>query len=1330
MTDILTYSKFIKTKLSVYLREAIQNNNAEFEIIFGEYGNKNIIQKTEFLNLFNNLKQLYDFSESNSLDIRLNKKYDKSRKQTLSSIRCTIEGIKDIKQYCKTGSINDLTNIHFMNKSYYNNPKTPDLKFNSVLNREYNLRVNLKKEENLSDLSSDVMEFKHNFDNDLKYYRYKKRYSFITEDKLFRIDLTAVKSSESIVKRGSRDYKLSKNLIESGILGNKETFELEIEYIGSDSIDDEKPIDIFISKIYDSYNESLFKSKKTKNVLNDYVLNEPEDYVYQFDDDFSSDDEITEKIDNASLLFPSVFSPITVDIMENINEDYWKESDREWLFNELIINERSLYFVDIRKNTKGDYKNSPINTDYIEFRITPDFEYDEIQENENFPKKFNNNILIPLEYINGSSEYHQSSFTEPNIPKLNYKLPSWAPKKIHKDKDDKKDQKDKDDKEYVPEPIPEKIEKIEPIQFQDLLEAGEFDEDLKVQEKIWESKLKQQEDYNKKGYGDQSIVDELLILLNKLLYELFIIIHKTDLLVSNTKKEEIIKYYRTLTEQTTKKTFFLGPNPVSLSLNELNPSNINSILKGYVVTEKADGIRSQLLIAYNECYLITQKLQVIDTGLKCENITGMWLFDGEYITKNKQGGDDNLFMIFDVYYAGDGMGIYPNHAYTYPWLNMKRSKKEINRSSIISDFKNKASFVPKSESNFNLKIGYKTYYEGPKTLKQSKKDTSKYTNISKMGQMSHKILNKDENEDGYGYRIDGLIFLPMFLSVNSTVEGEIRKLGNYNNKNNPDGRWDLNYKWKPPDENSIDFKVKIVQETIKNKLKDKITTSIINGKSVKCKQLELYVGYKYYEDPDFDYVWKILTDSYEKTPFQIRFNPDNKNDKYLTNIPITGETIICQRDNVEIKNDMILEMSYNPQNPIDSLWQPLRHRDDKIFPNKFTTANSVWNTIQNPVTNEFIIGKNLDQIDDLLSESMDNDEEGYYKDFTKFVESDIPLRELHNLIKNKLISSLCSVGNKPISIMDTSIGRGGDIKKFLSSKNKIEFIFGLDISSDVKRKAAERYYNENMKKPKAFFLQYDTGESILKGEGYQGSDSDIERNKIIMNILLDRKVSIPKEFNSIKKEYKGLISKGFDIISSQFTIHYYFETEQKLRNYLQNLSDHCKPNGYFIGTCYDGMKVYNLLKDKDNVSMFDDFENKVYSITRDYEIDNFSYIKDDLTNVLGQKIKVEMSSIGHEITEYLVNFEFFIDIMKEYNFELVSPDLKGKFSGIFDNKDLSYKKGLGGFEQIIKKLPNMSSKDMSIRKFYPESLNILKEENIPLQQLSALNNWFIFQKKE
>ena len=116
--------------------------------------------------------------------------------------------------------------------------------------------------------------------------------------------------------------------------------------------------------------------------------------------------------------------------------------------------------------------------------------------------------------------------------------------------------------------------------------------------------------------------------------------------------------------------------------------------------------------------------------------------------------------------------------------------------------------------------------------------------------------------------------------------------------------------------------------------------------------------------------------------------------------------------------------------------------------------------------------------------------------------------------------------------------------------------------------------------------------------------------------------------------------------------------------------------------------------------------------------------------MFGQEIKVEMSSIGQEITEYLVNFQFFVEIMKEYNFKLVSPDLKGKFSGIFDTKDFSYQKGMGGFDQIIHKLSNLSSKDMTLKKNYIEALEILKEENVMLRELSALNNWFIFQKQE
>ena len=69
------------------------------------------------------------------------------------------------------------------------------------------------------------------------------------------------------------------------------------------------------------------------------------------------------------------------------------------------------------------------------------------------------------------------------------------------------------------------------------------------------------------------------------------------------------------------------------------------------------------------------------------------------------------------------------------------------------------------------------------------------------------------------------------------------------------------------------------------------------------------------------------------------------------------------------------------------------------------------------------------------------------------------------------------------------------------------------------------------------FLQYETSKSIKDGNGCDGDHSD--RNKLLIDLLYDRQKALPKELRPLVSKFKGLGKKGFDVISSQFSIHYY-----------------------------------------------------------------------------------------------------------------------------------------------------------------------------------------------
>ena len=1274
-----------------YMKKAIVSSENELEWIYGSHP-RNSLKKSEFLKVLDHLRQNYKcIGELNDLDIR--SQYVRLEKSGLSNIRCTISGVQNIKKYCKTNSIVDIPTTRFMKKTAYKDDKNPTLSFSQIVNTDYNFRINLKKEIDLKDDDPDVIKFKDTLKGSLKYYRYKKRFSFATPDNLFRIDITSVKSNSYNPKR--KTYNLAKNLVDSRILTGKEIYELEIEYIGYQDVvgSEKKPIEEYSKRVYSDWsNEGMSESdyeaqvalitKKDDNTSftpggSNYFIGEDNlgyDFMTGYDDiddlssghDVSSED-VGKAVQVSAMKTPwSKASALKGNPLDLIYMNYWYP-DLQWLFWLIKDCDKQILFSGVKENYTASYEGAPKNKTYVEYTIYSPPSINDKQRNEDYDKIYKEELekgwsgsfYVPFMFVYGLEDNAGSDSGKAGSN------PSWGPKGglSHLSKD------------------------------------GRF-------------------------------IDVVNLKLSELIGSLLEIINDKTFLIGQRKCDDILNEYKTLTEQNGPRVNFVGPQPVSMGLQMVNPDNPHNILRGYVVTEKADGIRAELFIDKGqEGYLITQKKEIIYTGLSFKGV-GSCILDGEYITKDRRGKDIKLFMIFDIYYMDSGE--YPNHPYTLPWLPKKKGLAS--RYEVMHNFKNKVEMSPSllnslrdgiysmkwssSDKDVDMKdtirIGYKKYYDGPKTLKAHKTDPTKYTNMAGIGKMSKKILDLDK-KDNYEYNIDGLIFMPMNYPVSSSSEEVV--------VDNIGVTWYQNYKWKPPEENTIDFRVQFVKEDIKNKKVHKITSFTKNKKTIKCQQVHLNVGYDINKDTVTDFTWKIMGyDNRKKN--EVLFNPPSENNSiHICNIPLTKDKLLCAKDKTVVQDGQIYEMKYEPENPFGYQWIPLRVRDDKTRPNDSHTADNVWKTIQYPVLESYITGSKLDEIDF----EIEKEKSDYYIE-NPDSDADISLRSFHNFMKDKLINSIIS-GKASISILDTSLGRGGDINKYLRPENNISFFLGLDISSDI-NKAAKRFYLKG-DKTKVLFLQYDTSKSISGGEGCVGNH--IERNKSLIDILYGRQKSLPKELRPLVPKYKGLSKKGFDLISSQFSIHYYFSDELTLRSYIQNISENIKKGGKFIGTCYDGMKVFKTLNDLPNgyLEMIDEFGNKVYSITKKYdmdEIDDFSYQKDNIERLFGQEIDVYMNSIGQTMKEYLVNFALFIDIMKEYDLVLKTPVASKGYKGYFDNKVDGYPEGLGGFEVMIGELDKIYSKDLSLKQYYPEALGLLKDKNADLRKLSGLNNWFIFEK--
>ena len=199
------------------LIKAITDSDIEMELI--------IDKKSIDRNTFNKLREyltghimfnpLNDGQPEISLDIRTKfSSTDKLGKEYVTSSfeRVTIQGKSNIQRYCNTNSINKIYELEFMKKqrvveleseSESESKSKKKIYFKPWPSREqvnqgdapyFRFRIQLKSEVDLSKGQKNA--FIKRINNDDKYYRYKCRWSFVTNDSQFRIDITAVKSTK------------------------------------------------------------------------------------------------------------------------------------------------------------------------------------------------------------------------------------------------------------------------------------------------------------------------------------------------------------------------------------------------------------------------------------------------------------------------------------------------------------------------------------------------------------------------------------------------------------------------------------------------------------------------------------------------------------------------------------------------------------------------------------------------------------------------------------------------------------------------------------------------------------------------------------------------------------------------------------------------------------------------------------------------------------------------------------------------------------------------------------------------------------------------------
>lgn len=304
----------------------------------------------------------------------------------------------------------------------------------------------------------------------------------------------------------------------------------------------------------------------------------------------------------------------------------------------------------------------------------------------------------------------------------------------------------------------------------------------------------------------------------------------------------------------------------------------------------------------------------------------------------------------------------------------------------------------------------------------------------------------------------------------------------------------------------------------------------------------------------------------------------------------------------------------------------------------------------------------------------------------------IGMRDFHNWIKLVLISNVTKLlprnKNSSLSLLDIAVGRGGDLAKW--NKSNIKYIFGFDkseksiTSTDPDDQGAIARLS-NFKGSRFHDVYFIVGDALKPSKPLLTSiDYFLSKNKL----------------------------HGFDIVSCQFALHYFFKSETELKIILTLVSRYLSSGGFFIGTTTDGDYIKRLFKDiKEKV-----YTTSLFRISRNFpKTLKTPYGNEYTFTIFDTRDRSNYFNTIGLSTEYLVNFKVLEEVAASVGLVPVKLNLFEEYTLTKQKMFTEIKKNTIPFDDILK-----------LRKWTPkpDSRDLTPEE----QQLNRLYTTFVFTK--